>query len=55
MYEMLSFAYTYREAYNGLTSNCDMKMRKYEISNIEWKIVDDLASVLKVNSTFLMF
>jgi hypothetical protein len=25
-YEMLNFAYTYRDAYNELSSNCDMKM-----------------------------
>lgn len=28
-YEMLSFAYTYRAAYNEITANRDMKMRKY--------------------------
>ena len=50
-YEMLSFSYTYREAYNEITSNRDMKMRKYELSDKEWRIVNDLASVLKVSST----
>lgn len=49
-YEMLSFAHTYREAYNEITANRDMKMRKYELSDKEWKIVNDLASVLKVSS-----
>jgi hypothetical protein len=48
-YEMLSFAYTYRAAYNEITSNRDMKMRKYELADSDWKIVNDLASVLKVN------
>lgn len=48
-YEMLHFAYTYRDAYNKITSNRDMKMRKYELSDSDWTIVNDLASVLKVN------
>jgi len=48
-YEMLSFAYTYREAYNKLTSNQEMKMRKLELSDKEWEIVNQLASVLKVS------
>jgi hypothetical protein len=49
-YEMLSFAYTYRDAYNELTSNREMKMRKYEIEDQEWEIVKQLADVLKVCS-----
>ena len=50
-YEMLSFAYTYRDTYNEITSNRDMKMRKYELLDSDWKIINDLASVLKVNNT----
>lgn len=52
-YEMLSFAYTYREAYNELTGNRDMKMRMYEIEDGEWEIINQLAKVLKVS--FLPF
>jgi hypothetical protein len=51
-FEMLSFAYTYRDAYNELTSNQDMKMRKYEIEDLEWEIVKQLADVLKVYSHY---
>jgi hypothetical protein len=47
-YEMLSFTYTYCDAYNELTRNRDMKMRKYEIEDSEWEIVKQLADVLKV-------
>ena len=47
-YEMLSFAYAYRVAYNTLTDNRDMKMRKYTLEDSEWQLVDQLASVLKV-------
>jgi len=48
-YEMLNFAYTYRNAYDEITANRDMSMRDYELSNEEWKIVKDLADVLKVS------
>ena len=49
-YEMLSFAYTYRQAYNELTDNRGMKLRKYEVLDPEWEIVNQLAKVLKVSS-----
>ena len=48
-YEMLSFAYTYRTAYNKLTDNRDMKMKKYALEDMEWDLVDQLATVLKVS------
>ena len=50
---MLNFAYAYRDAYNELTGNRDMKMRKYEIEDHEWEIVKQLADVLKVSSLIL--
>jgi hypothetical protein len=52
-YEMLSFAYTYRAAYNTLTDNRDMKIRKYALEDLEWQLVDQLASVLKVRAPIL--
>jgi hypothetical protein len=48
-YEMLNFAYTYRAAYNEITANRDMKMRKYEIQDTEWKTVEQLTLLLKVS------
>jgi len=51
--EMLNFAYAYRDAYNELTGNCDMKMRKYEIEDHKWEIVKQLADILKVSSLIL--
>jgi hypothetical protein len=48
-YEMLNFAYIYRDAYNELCANHDMKMRKYEVEDREWEIVKQLADILKVN------
>ena len=56
MYEMLSFAYTYRTVYNKLTDNHDMKMKKYALEDTEWDLVDQLATVLKVgDSRFSLF
>jgi len=52
IYEMLNFVYIYRDAFNKLTSNRDLKMRKYEIEDSEWEIVKQLADVLKVGSKF---
>ncbi len=48
-YEMLNFAYTYRNPYNELCANRDMKMRQYEVEDYEWEIVKQLADILKVN------
>jgi hypothetical protein len=52
-YEMLNFAYNYRVAYNELTDNRDMKIRKYELEESDWEIVKQLADVLKVRSQIL--
>jgi hypothetical protein len=49
-YEMLDFAHKYRQAYNDITANRNMNMRTYELSNEDWKIVKDLAAVLKVRA-----
>jgi len=46
---MVSFAYTYCATYNEITANRKMKMRKYELQDTEWEIVNQLASVLKVS------
>jgi hypothetical protein len=47
-YDMLSFAYEYRFAYNEITANREMKLREYELLDAEWDIVTQLNSVLKV-------
>jgi hypothetical protein len=51
-YEMLDFTYTYRNAYDEVTANREMSMRNYELSKEEWKIVKDLADVLKVSDQY---
>ena len=48
MYKMLHLAYTYCNAYNEITANCGISTCNYELLKEEWKIVKDLADVLKV-------
>lgn len=52
-YNMLDFAYTYQKALKQITSNRNMKLRAYELSDDEWKIVKELGTVLKVCVLFL--
>ena len=40
----------YQVAYNTLTDNRDVKLRKYTLEDSEWQLDDQLASVLKVRS-----
>jgi len=53
-YDMLTFAYTYRQAYNELMDNQGMKMCKYEVLDSEWEIVKQLPNVLKVCTVLLL-
>lgn len=48
-YDMLSFAYEYKDAINDLTDIREMKLRNYEIDEEEWEIVRQLRDVLKVS------
>ena len=44
----LNFAYIYCTALNEITTNQDMNLQEFELSNDNWKIVKDLSAVLKV-------
>jgi hypothetical protein len=46
-YDMLIFALKYRKAIDGITADKEFKLRKYELDNEDWKIIEDLATVLK--------
>ena len=54
-YEMLVFAYSYREALDKITANREMNLRACELSGDEWKIVAQLRDVLKVCSFHIHF
>lgn len=47
-YEMLKFAYQYREAIDKITSDRAMKLREYELLENEWETVKQLRDSLKV-------
>jgi hypothetical protein len=47
-YEMLKFAYLYREAIDKITGDRAMKLRDYELSEREWQTVKELRDSLKV-------
>jgi hypothetical protein len=45
---MLVFVLRYRPAINTITADKNLKLRKFELDDDEWKIVGDLVSVLEV-------
>ena len=47
-YDMLEFAVEYCEALESITGNQRMKLRQYELTEEDWKIVTQLRDVLKV-------
>ncbi|SRR6266851_4185980 len=47
-YNMLNFAYEYKDAINQITDRRDMKLRDYEIKPQEWDIIKQLWDVLGV-------
>ena len=47
-YEMLKFAYLYREAIDKITGERAMKLRDYELLESEWDTVKQLRDSLKV-------
>jgi hypothetical protein len=47
-YDMLKFAYTYREAIDKITGERALKLREYELLESEWETVKQLRDSLKV-------
>ena len=45
---MMKFALTYREAIDKITADKSLKVRRYELDNNNWVIVEDLVSILQV-------
>jgi hypothetical protein len=48
-YDMLEFALAFREPLDAITSEKEMKLRKFEMDNDEWEIASQLCEVLKVS------
>jgi hypothetical protein len=47
-YDMLSFVLRYHPVIDTVTADKNLKLRKFELDNDEWKIVGDLVLVLEV-------
>jgi hypothetical protein len=47
-FDMLNFAIEYRKAVDVITGDRKMDLRKFELSESEWKIAEQLRDVLKV-------
>ena len=45
---MMRFVLTYREAIDQITADKALKLRRYELDNDDWVIVEDLISILEV-------
>ena len=48
-YDMMRFAVAYRPAIDKITADKALKLRKYELDNDDWVIIEDLVSVLEVH------
>jgi len=53
-YDMLTFAYEYKDALNKITAMREMKLRDYEIELEEWDVIRQLQGLLKVGILFLI-
>ena len=48
---MLKFALDYHSAFDEI-SDQSLSLQPYELSKVEWRVVEDLCEVLKVHSIF---
>ena len=47
-YDMLQFTVKYQIAINSITADKTLKLRKYELDNDNWRIMNNLVSILEV-------
>jgi len=50
-YDMLKFAYAYRDAINQMTDNWGLNLKHCMVTEVEWELVKQLWDVLKVCGT----
>jgi len=53
-YDMLSFAVRYRKAIEYVTLDLKNNLHKYELTDTEWQIAEELKDTLKVSSLFTL-
>jgi len=51
---MMAFALKYRKPIDSVTADKSLKLRKYELDNEGWGIIEQLVSVLQVTSTAVL-
>jgi hypothetical protein len=49
-YYMLDFAFKYRAVVDAMTADKSLKLRKFELEDEEWLVVEDLVAILKVTT-----
>jgi len=49
-HDMIVFAIKYRKPIDSITADKSLKLRKYELDNEGWNIIEQLVSVLHVNT-----
>jgi hypothetical protein len=52
-FDMLDYALEHRKAVDTVTQRRDLHLRKYELADHEWEIVEQLRDVLKVRAIFI--
>jgi hypothetical protein len=48
---MMVFALKYRKPIDSITAEKSLKLRKFELDNEGWGVIEQLVSVLQVNTT----
>lgn len=54
-YDMMDFVLKYRQAIDQITADKVLKLRKYELDNDDWAIVEDLVAILEVCHKYLIY
>jgi hypothetical protein len=52
-HDMMAFALEYRKPIDSITADKSLKLRKYELDNEGWGIIEQLVSVLQVSTAVL--
>ena len=49
---MMDFVLKYRQAIDQVTGDKTLKLRRYELDNEDWVIIEDLVSILEASFVF---
>lgn len=52
---MMSFAIRYRQPIDAITANKMLKLRRFELDDDEWKVIQDLVEILEVRYCFFLY